>query len=78
MRLRLNKWRNSLGFRIPKHLAEELSLHANSEIECNIQDGTLVIEPISAPEYTWEELLADDIEPEPEVDWGRPMGKKVC
>jgi antitoxin MazE len=52
MRLRLNKWRNSLGFRIPKHLAEELSLHANSEIECNIQDGTLVIEPISAPEYT--------------------------
>lgn len=77
MRLRLNRWGHSLGFRIPKHLAEELSLHADSEIECNIQDGKLVIKPIFAPEYTLDELLADEIDPALEIDWGRPMGREV-
>ena len=66
-----------MGFRIPKHLAEELSLHADSEIEWNIQDGKLVIKPIFAPEYTLDELLADEIDLALEIDWGRPMGREV-
>jgi len=78
MKLQLNKWGNSLGFRIPKHVVEELSLHANGQVEYTIEDSKLVIEPIPAPEYTLEEFLADEIGPAPEVDWGRPMGKEVC
>lgn len=77
MKLQLNKWGNSIGFRIPKHVAEELSLRADGHVEYRIEDGKLVIEPISTSEYTLEELLADEIDLAPEVDWGKPMGREV-
>lgn len=76
MKSYLNKWGNSLGFRIPKHVVEELSLYANGPVDYRVEEGKLVIEPIPVPEYTLEELLSDEIDPEPEIDWGKPMGRE--
>lgn len=77
MKLQLNKWGNSLGFRIPKHVVEELSLYANGQVNYKVEAGKLIIEPIPIPEYTLEELLADEIDAAPEVDWGKPVGREV-
>lgn len=77
MKLRLNKWDNSLGFKIPKHIVDELLLQVDGQVECNIKNGNLVLKPIFPPEHTLKELPAFEIDPAPEVNWGRPMGKEV-
>lgn len=35
------------------------------------------LELLTKPKYTLDDLLALDIEPAPEVDWGKPMGKET-
>ena len=74
-----SRWGNSLAIRIPKYVVEALNLNPNDVVECSVENGKLVIELIQAlPELSLEELLAEVVEsPEPEVDWGRPMGKEI-
>jgi len=45
MRSVVRKWGNSLGIRLPKHLAMEVSLENNSEVEISVADGKIVITP---------------------------------
>ncbi|MBD2305232.1 AbrB/MazE/SpoVT family DNA-binding domain-containing protein [Chroococcidiopsis sp. FACHB-1243] len=77
MRSAIGKWGNSLGLRIPKHIVEELSLQPNDEVECRVEKGRLIVEVIQKRKYSLEELLSQEIEPEPEIDWGKPMGEEV-
>jgi antitoxin MazE len=58
MRTRVKKWGNSLGLRIPKTFADEINLKENSSIEMMMQEGTLLITPVTEHEWTLEELLA--------------------
>jgi antitoxin MazE len=46
MKARVQKWGNSLGFRIPKILAQEVALETDSEVDLSTQDGTIVISPV--------------------------------
>lgn len=79
MKSQIGQWGNSLAVRIPKHMVEALNLRPNDAIEFSVEDGKLVLEPIHVlPELSLEELLAGIIDPpEPEVDWGKPMGNEV-
>jgi antitoxin MazE len=79
MKSQIGQWGNSLAVRIPKNVVEALSLKPNDPVECSVENGKLVFEPIQAlPELSLEELLAEVTEPpEGEVDWGAPMGKEV-
>lgn len=78
MKSQIGQWGNSLAFRIPKHLVEELALKPNDSVECRVEAGRLVIEPIrELPRRTLDELLAEMVEPSEEVDWGRPAGEEV-
>ncbi|MDB9412101.1 AbrB/MazE/SpoVT family DNA-binding domain-containing protein [Microcystis aeruginosa] len=79
MKSQIGRWGNSLAIRIPKYAVEALNLNPNDLVECSVENGKLVIELIQAlPELSLEELLAEFVEsPEPEVDWGRPMGEEV-
>jgi antitoxin MazE len=78
MKSQISRWGNSLGLRIPKHIAEGLGLSANDEVECRIEQGQLMVKPIKPiqklPKYTLAELLSQDLEPESEIDWGSPQG----
>lgn len=81
MKSQINRWGNSLGLRIPKHIVEGLGLAANDEVECRIEQGQLMVKPIQKPSskfprYTLSELLSQDLEPEPEIDWGSPQGSE--
>ncbi len=79
MQSQVGQWGNSLAVRIPKYIVEALNLKVNDSLEFTVEDGKLVLQPIQAlPELSLEELLAQVTEPpEPDVDWGRPMGDEV-
>ena len=57
MRTRVKKWGNSLGLRIPRTFADEVNLKENSYIEMMMQEGSLLITPVTEREWTLEELL---------------------
>jgi antitoxin MazE len=79
MKSQIGQWGNSLAIRIPKYVVEALELKPNDAVECTVEAGKLVVQRIqNLPELSLEELLAGVTEPpEPEVDWGKPMGDEV-
>lgn len=58
METRVKKWGNSLALRIPKPLAVEVGLEDNSSVKLSLIDGRLVIAPVTEPQYSLEQLLA--------------------
>ncbi len=79
MKSQIGQWGNSLAVRIPKYVVEALDLKANDALECRVEDGRFILEPIPAlSDLSLEELLAGIVEPpESEIDWGQPMGNEV-
>jgi len=75
--LKVGKWGNSLGIRLPRHIADLLNLNLKDRVSCSVEDGKLVLEPIRQPKYTLEQLLADVDELREEVSWGKPQGKET-
>ena len=74
---KVSRWGNSLGIRIPKHLAQALQLQEGDEIEISQEDNKLILTP-KKKQYTLDQLL-DGMGEEhlhSEVDWGEPMGKE--
>ncbi|AGA56377.1 growth regulator [Thermobacillus composti KWC4] len=68
----VQKWGNSLGIRIPSHIAEKIAITQGSEVELVVsEDHTLIVIPIKK-KPTLEELLAQ-CKPEnrhDEIDFG--------
>ena len=63
MRIRVQKWGNSLAVRIPKSFARETALHQGAEVELELEDGRLVITPVAEEEYDLASLL-EQVTPE--------------
>jgi antitoxin MazE len=63
----IQKWGNSLGIRIPKALAEQVSLLDGSEVDIVAEGGVLTIRPVRKRKrkYTLEGLLAQAKGPNP-------------
>lgn len=56
MRVKVQKWGNSLGLRLPKTLAAEAGIEQGSELELRIDNGSVVATPaVVIP--TLEELV---------------------
>lgn len=79
MRLKIQKWGNSLALRIPKSLAIESNIEQDSSVDLRLVDGKLIISPAPEVEYTLEKLLEGitDKNIHDEVDVGRAVGKEV-
>ncbi len=58
MSVKIQKWGNSLGVRIPKAVIEKVNLAENSEVEVESKNGTIVIFP-TKKQYSLESLLAE-------------------
>ncbi len=56
MSVKIKKWGNSLGVRIPKTVIEKVNLSENSVVEIESKNGTIVIFP-SKKEYLLNTLL---------------------
>lgn len=57
MRARVQRWGNSLALRIPRAFATETELESGSEVELTLDEGRLVITPVSSTVYRLEDLL---------------------
>ncbi len=57
MRSRIRKWGNSLALRIPKSVAEEISLTDDSVVDIKVVNGKIVVASIPEPDVTLEKLL---------------------
>jgi antitoxin MazE len=83
MKVKLAKWGNSLGVRVPKAAAEAAGLKAGTEVDVVVEGRELRIRPlIPFKHYRLEDLIAemDRLGPEnqPEtVDWGPDVGSEV-
>ncbi len=79
METRIQKWGNSLALRIPQAFAAEAGLSQDSPVELTLEEGRLVINPVSTHTFTLDELLAG-VTPDNlhgEIDTGAPAGKEV-
>ena len=78
MKLKVQKWGNSLALRIPKALAIEANIASGSTVEMSLSNGELKIRPVEDREYSLDELLlgitAENIHDE--VSTGIPKGKE--
>ena len=77
MNIKIAKWGNSLGIRIPKQIADDTQLTEGDEIEIAAVDNQIVITPCK-PKYTLDWLLEgmDEENLHGEVDWGKPVGRE--
>lgn len=75
MKAKVARWGNSLAIRLPKTMTEELGLLEESQVECEIQAGRLIVRPIPAS-YTLDELVSqiDENNRHSETDWGPSQG----
>jgi antitoxin MazE len=78
MRVRLQKWGNSLAIRIPKVVATEAALDQGSALELQVENGAITLKRVPEHEYSLEELLAE-VTPQNlhgEVNTGGSVGRE--
>ncbi len=79
MKVKIQQWGHSLGIRIPKAYARDVSLRKGSVVDITEAKGKLVIIPVEEPEFSLKELLSGITNKNihHEVDTGAPAGKEV-
>jgi antitoxin MazE len=80
MKVKVAKWGNSLGVRLPKAAVENAGVSVGSEFELTIDSGEFRLrKPVKTSAQRLQELL-DQIDPNnvPEmVDWGPDRGSEI-
>jgi antitoxin MazE len=75
----VQKWGNSLAFRIPKAYAEETKIVDGTEVELTLKSGTLVLKPVMRKRFKLADLLKDvtAANRQPSVSTGPAQGKEA-
>jgi len=79
MQTTIQKWGNSLAVRIPTAFAKETHVACGTAVELSVDDGRLVMDPRTEPEYRLEDLLKGVTKRNlhAEVETGGPVGREV-
>jgi antitoxin MazE len=79
MRVYVRKWGNSASIRLPASVMAAARLTLGQSVEVREEDGRVVIEPVSAPTFELDDLLAKmDPATFPEtIDFGPPVGEEI-
>jgi antitoxin MazE len=79
MSIKLHRWGNSVGLRVPKPMLEQLGLTEGSQVDVRIEAGRPVIEPARRARLTMADLL-EGFSPGDgpgEAGGGAPAGREV-
>ena len=79
MQAQVKKWGNSASVRIPASVMAAASLHVDQMVDIREDNGRIVIEPVLAPVYDLDVLLAamtPETFPE-DADFGDPVGNEA-
>ena len=79
--VQITKWGNSLGFRIPRGIADSLDIRAGDRLELAPAEGGLLLKKALPKEkrYALADIL-DCFTPSsayPEMDFGKPQGEEA-
>ncbi len=83
MKVKLAKWGNSLGLRLPKAAVDAVGLKPGAEVDVTIEGRDLrVRQPLPIAHYRLADLVAEmkrvGPENEPElIDWGPDVGSEI-
>ena len=78
---KIQKWGNSQGLRLPKHLLEEARIFVGDDVEATARDGEICI--VRTRQVRGRVDLAELVDHIPEgyrteeLDWGEPVGREV-
>ena len=79
MRVRVQKWGNSLAVRIPKPLAEDAEVKEGTILNLAVSEGTVVATPVEKKKWSLKQLLAkvNKKNLHAEVDSGPAVGHEI-
>jgi antitoxin MazE len=79
MKIKIQKWGNSLAVRIPKAFARETEIHENEFVNLSIQENKIVIEPVEQNDYSLDDLVSgiNKNNLHGEVNSGKNVGNEV-
>lgn len=79
MQTRIQKWGNSLAVRIPKAFVKEARVACGTSVDISVDNGKIVIDPHTEPEYRLEDLLKGVTRRNihAEVDTGEAVGREI-
>lgn len=83
MKVKISKWGNSLGLRLPRAAIEATGLKAGAEVDVAVEGRELRVRPLlPTKRYRLEDLVAEmkllGPENEPEtVNWGSDRGSEI-
>jgi len=79
MLAKAQKWGNSLAVRLPKTVAEECGIKADSPVEIVREDNLIIIKPVRKKGFSLDSLLASVTEDNihTEIPTGKPAGKEI-
>ena len=76
---KISQWGNSIGVRIPRGLAKDAGIAADSTVEINRADDGIIIKPVGRKEYALRELVkgVTSQNRHHDVDFRRPAGSEM-
>jgi len=79
MRATIQKWGNSQGLRIPKHVLKEGRISVGDDVEVSVKERQIVIKKISRPRFDLAEMVARMPRNYRvrEESFGKPVGKEA-
>ena len=79
MRVRVQKWGNSLAVRIPKPLAEDAEVTEGTVLNLAVSEGAVVATPVQSRKWSLRQLLAkvNKKNLHTEVDFGSSVGREA-
>ena len=78
MRVKIQKWGNSLALRIPKAFAVQSKICEDEYVNLTLDENKIYIEPVEAKKYSLKELVSkiDKSNLHGEIDFGKPVGNE--
>jgi antitoxin MazE len=79
MKTQIQKWGNSLAVRIPRSFAHQSRIEQGSTVEVSLDEGRIVVEPVSEKDYSLKDLLAKVTRRNlhREIETGGPVGNEA-
>ncbi|PXF58592.1 MAG: transcriptional regulator/antitoxin, MazE [Deltaproteobacteria bacterium] len=81
MLAKIQKWGNSQGLRLAKHLLADAHIDVDDEVDIAVKDGNIIVSPAKKKRgrHNLKDLVARIPEnyQTSEVDWGEPVGKEA-
>jgi antitoxin MazE len=80
MKVKVAKWGNSLGVRLPSAAAEMVGVKAGSELDLTVEQGSIMLRGMTKTAAQRLQELLDQIDPNniPEtIEWGPDRGSEI-